>query len=337
MAAFLGYNEILANSTYFAGSPPNVDSVTGGSADAAFPANNIFSRNMGKYWKRVSIASGATVTAQVNISTLLANLDTRIPVGLVGFLGIKAVDAANNQEMDITVRIRSHSGGYASATASPLVDHTRTHYQINYQGGAVRQVWTPYMPIAYRGATAPGWVDAGGITTPYQYNVIDFSLPTPSAGTWTLYLGRLAMMSVLYGKIERTPALEFADDSTVERAFNGDPYILRRLPRRRVNATFNSLTEAQVYGRASNEPGSSSACWSSVNMLNRTTGTSGEVCFIPEYFSEVAASGRYSSAWQMQPVFGLLESTFGATRRDTLQNGQGLWEAGLTVTESPVA
>lgn len=336
----LGYNDSIQNSAIWAS--PGVRSATlavagGGTTTSTLPLTNIFTRAPSQYWELTGIGPLPTVQLNVQLRTSFGTTiaERRARVGLMGLVGLRAFSALLNCQLDLKVRLRTSSTSFVAALSSPLVDKQRTLYQRDFQGSMPAQLWFPYIDSnGYNDA----WKDQGGLPV-HEFNVFEFSLESPGSPvdgyTWTLQLGRLVAMSAFAAGMERYPNMDFASESEVVKAFNGQPYVMKKPELRRRAGKLYKLNDTQVYGRASLEPGASSAAQASLLNINRTTGRLGEACAILELPTETATSGRYSSRWQSEPVFGLLSNALNTKRVETTQTG-GLYDADFEVTEIPL-
>lgn len=350
--AILGYNDVLqlpAGSLQVWNSvAATVGGSSGGQSVAGLPVTNVLDPSLGKVWRRnvTGATPGgltATITLQIELIpgwlTAAYNINN---IGLIGVLGLRTRvgSLSAGKEYDLQVRVRGSATAFGSSDA---FDQTRTFYANEFPEAWPRQVWFDNVPDAVD-PLAGGGIGAMGGRVPVRYWQIDITpLQTPPT-PYDLDVARVVFMNAFVAAYEPSPSLGYTDNSEVVRAFGGQPYVLQRASARGVRGKFLRLTDAAVYGASANEAGSTVAYGSTITAINKLAGQRGEVVLLPDLYSKATGTGgRLPSAWQTQPVFGLLDQGLVAQRVSTTQatpaagNRVGaLWEADLSITETPL-
>jgi hypothetical protein len=351
--AILGYKDIFQ---YGAGvldpwnNPITLEVAAGssGSAVGTAPVSNLFVPALGKVWQRTGVAAAGNVQLRITTVEISGYPDFRTKFGAFGILGIKQTPATKFEgfEQDINFRLRISNLGHANGN---LYDQTRTFHARESGGTMPRQVWFNIIPSD----TDPAVSASGGnpAIVPVAadiYYTIDISLAdTALTNSYTLQIGRIVAMTTMAGRFEPTPGRSFDDTTEVLRSYGGQPYVLKGASLRRMQGAFVGLPDQAITGAVLNETGSTLSWPSSVAAANLMAGTRGEVVLIPQTYGTagrtVSTATRYPSAWQTQPIFGLLENGIVARRDATTDfarapsnpNGS-LWRAEFAVTEIPL-
>jgi len=351
--AILGYKDVLQ---YGAGvrdpwnNAPAIEVAAGssGSAVATAPVSNLLAPQLSRVWQRASVSAAGTVTLLLSASEIIGYPDFRTKFGAVGILGIKQtpVTKFEGYEQDLNIRLRISNLGYGNGN---LYDQTRTHHAREAGGTMPRQVWFDIVS----GDSDPALSASGGnpaiVPAPTDiYFTIDISLAdTTLTNPYTLQVGRVVAMTTMVGRFEPTLERAFFDESEVVRSYGGQPYVQQGTPLRQVRGALTGLPEQAITGSVANEAGSSLSWPSTVAAANLIAGSRGEVVLIPQVYGKagrtVSSVTRYPSAWQTQPVFGLLDNGIIARREASTQLNPApgsalgaLWRAEFGITEVPL-
>jgi hypothetical protein len=320
MASVFAFNDSISDAVRW--STRSVTVSGSGTTTGAFPVTNIFSPDPGVYWERTGIASSSTVTLDLTLASSIAPAPPLNNNSIVwGFLNVQAFQESSGSAIDLTVRLRESTVAF---TGPYNVDQQRDVRLANVVEAAVRQTWMPRLGATSEPINSPLLRPLGGIV-PRGFNRIEFTAAPGS--NWTLRVGRLALMSGLVCTVSPQPTRGGADQSEVVRSFSGRPYVFKRNRLRRHAGTLVGLTDNEVRGNLE----FTVQQWASVFSIVQLAGVSQEVCVI-----EDIAAAASSSAWQQQPVFGLLQSDLQAQRQSNASGG-GISTCDFDIVETPLS
>jgi hypothetical protein len=352
--AILGFNDCLqfgagALDPWDAAPSISVGPSSGGSAVGAAPVTNLLTRPIGSVWQRTGIAFSGSVQLRLQLGYVPVHPTALTNFGALGFVGIRQTPQTKAQglEQDLNFRVRISNSAFESGS---LYDQTRTFHAQDSARLFPRQLWFDLVA----GDNDPALSSTGGnpaITPPPSgttlYVTVDISRARTFTETWSVQISRMLCMTTMVGRFEPTPGRSFEDSTETIRSFGGQPYSLRGAPMRRIRGALISLPDQAVTGAAEYEVDSTRPWPASIAAANLLAGSRGEVVLIPQVYGKTprtADSGtRYPSAWQTQPVFGLLDSGIEARREATTSlspapstpNGS-LWRAEFAITEIPL-
>lgn len=317
-------------------------SVTNGSAVTNYPESNLIDTNNNTEWRR-------TITPSVTVT-----LDVSTGMGPAGDHGVAAVVLSNmsflNSGKDKSawlIRLQVGSGGFGS---NLVYDGYRVMFPTSKYGCPKNAVWIidPASLNNYRRCI--GGIPSS-VANQFRFQFIN---DTTSA---TLVVGGLYIMYGMKCLLkEGGLSLGGADESIIQRPYEGFPYVQKRSKYRRVQGTLTDLDRFDVFGGARGGfqfvsgstigPQAVRAC---VSTINYTAGKSSPVMICPNAalgsspFSTLAGVFTAGANWdtdlkaQSTNVFGYMEESLQAQHiAMTEEGGQDnqSWEAQFAIQEA---